>query len=97
MNSPGDGTRGEVAAEGVRRAVRDGVDPTNKAKLQEYINEEIRWLRTKVGTLRERYAFDPSSADDVMQERCSTSCVLRDGGRKSWTVLVLRRSKNQTQ
>ena len=58
--------RGEVAAEGVRRAVRDGVDPTNKAKLQEYINEEISLaFDTKAGTLRERYAFDPSSADDV--------------------------------
>ena len=58
--------RGEVAANGVRRAVLDGVDPTDQKALKRYVEAEMEMaFDVNAGEMAQRYAFDPSSADDV--------------------------------
>ena len=58
--------RGEVAANGVRRAVLDGVDPTDQKALKRYVEAEMEMaFDVNAGEMAKRYAFDPSSADDV--------------------------------
>ena len=58
--------RGEVAANGVRRAVLDGVDPTDQKALKRYVEAEMEMaFDVNAGEMSKRYAFDPSSADDV--------------------------------
>ena len=60
--------RGEVAANGVRRAVLDGVDPTDKKALKLYVEAEMEMaFDVNAGQLSQRYAFDPSTADDAGQ------------------------------
>ena len=58
--------RGEVAANGVRRAVLDGVDPTDQKALMGWVESEMEMaFDVNAGEMAKRYAFDPSSADDV--------------------------------
>ena len=58
--------RGEVAANGVRRAVLDGVDPTDQKALKRYVEAEMEMaFDVNAGEMSKRYAFDPSSADDA--------------------------------
>ena len=59
--------RGEVAANGVRRAVLDNVDPTDQGKaLKRYVEAEMEMaFDVNAGEMAQRYAFDPSSVDDV--------------------------------
>jgi hypothetical protein len=58
--------RGEVAANGVRRAVLNGVDPTDQKALKRYVEAEMELaFDVNAGEMAQRYAFDPSSADDV--------------------------------
>ena len=58
--------RGEVAANGVRRAVLEGVDPTDQKALKRYVEAEMEMaFDINAGEMSKRYAFDPSSADDV--------------------------------
>ena len=52
--------RGEAAAQGVRKAVLNGVDPSDKKGIEAYVNKEIRLaFDVDAGTLRERYAYNP--------------------------------------
>ena len=52
--------RGEAAAQGVRRAALEGVDPTDKTALEFYVNREVgRAFNVDAGSLRERYAYNP--------------------------------------
>ena len=54
--------RGEVAANGVKKAVMKGVDPTDKNAIQEFIDAEIRLaFDVDAGSLEAKYAFDPSA------------------------------------
>ena len=54
--------RGEVAANGVKKAVMKGVDPTDKKAIQEFIDAEIRLaFDVDAGSLEAKYAFDPSA------------------------------------
>ena len=56
--------RGEVAANGVRKAVMKGVDPTDKNAIQEFIDAEIRLaFDVDAGSLEAKYAFDPFKKD----------------------------------
>ena len=56
--------RGEVAANGVKKAVMKGVDPTDKNAIQEFIDAEIRLaFDVDAGSLEAKYAFDPSAPD----------------------------------
>ena len=58
--------RGEVAANGVRRAVLDGVDPADQKALKDYVKAEMEMaFDVNAGEMSRRYAFDPSSVDDV--------------------------------
>lgn len=58
--------RGEVAANGVRRAVLDGVDPTDQKALQRWVGAEMEMaFDVNAGEMAKRYAFDPSAVDDV--------------------------------
>ena len=58
--------RGEVAANGVRRAVLDGVDPTDQKALKRWVKAEMEMaFDVNAGEMSKRYAFDPSSVDDV--------------------------------
>ena len=58
--------RGEVAANGVRRAVLDNVDPTDQKALKRYVEAEMEMaFDVNAGEMAQRYAFDPSSVDDV--------------------------------
>lgn len=58
--------RGEVAANGVRRAVLDGVDPTDQKALKRYVELEMEMaFDVNAGEMAQRYAFDPSAVDDV--------------------------------
>jgi hypothetical protein len=60
--------RGEVAANGVRRAVLDGVDPTDQKALKRYVEAEMEMaFDVNAGQMAQRYAFDPSTADDAGQ------------------------------
>ena len=51
--------RGEVAANGVRRAVQKGVDPLDKEALAATSKLKWRWRLTLMPEIEERYAFDP--------------------------------------
>ena len=52
--------RGEVAANGVKKAVMKGVDPTDKNAIQEFIDAEIRLaFDVDAGNLEAKYAFNP--------------------------------------
>ena len=58
--------RGEVAANGVRRAVLDKVDPTDQKALKRYVEAEMEMaFDVNAGEMAQRYSFDPSSVDDV--------------------------------
>ena len=58
--------RGEVAANGVRRAVLDGVDPTDQKALRGWVEAEMEMaFDVNAGEMSKRYAFNPDSADDV--------------------------------
>jgi hypothetical protein len=58
--------RGEVAANGVRRAVLDKVDLTDQKALKRYVEAEMEMaFDVNAGEMSKRYAFDPSSVDDV--------------------------------
>ena len=60
--------RGEVAANGVRRAVLEGVDPTDQKALKGFIEREMELaFDVNAGEMSARYAFDPSTADDAGQ------------------------------
>lgn len=64
--------RGEVAANGVRRAVLDNVDPTDKAKLAEYIDAEMRLaFDMDAGSLEARYGFNPGDVAAPSSERAA--------------------------
>ena len=53
--------RGEVAAAGVFRGVRQGVDPTDYKQLQKYVDKEIRMaFDVDAGSLKQRYRFNPA-------------------------------------
>ena len=58
--------RGEVAANAVRRAVLENVDPTDQKALKRYVEAEMEMaFDVNAGEMSQRYAFDPSSVDDV--------------------------------
>ena len=58
--------RGEVAANGVRRAVLDNVDPIDQKAPKRYVEAEMEMaFDVNAGEMAQRYAFDPSSVDDV--------------------------------
>ena len=58
--------RGEVAANGVRRAVMANVDPTDAKALKRYVEAEMEMaFDVNAGELSKRYAFDPTAVDDV--------------------------------
>ena len=60
--------RGEVAANGVRRAVLEGVDPTDQKALKRFVEAEMEMaFDVNAGQMAQRYAFDPSTADDAGQ------------------------------
>lgn len=53
--------RGEVAAAGVYRGVKQGVDPTDYKQLQKYVDKEMRMaFDVDAGSLKERYRFNPA-------------------------------------
>jgi len=52
--------RGEVAANGVKRAVQKGVNPLDKEALAEFVSKEARLaFDVDAGSLEARYAFNP--------------------------------------
>lgn len=58
--------RGEVAANGVRKAVLNNADPTDLAAMKKAVNEEVALaFDVNAGSLEGRYRFDPSSIDDA--------------------------------
>ena len=58
--------RGEVAAAGVYRGVRQGVDPTNYKQLQKYVDKEIRMaFDVDAGSLKQRYRFNPAGQTEA--------------------------------
>ena len=64
--------RGEVAANGVKKAVMKGVDPTDKNAIQEFIDAEIRLaFDVDAGSLEAKYAFEPS-ANNLGGERAQS-------------------------
>ena len=59
--------RGEVAANGVKKAVMKGVDPTDKNAIQEFIDAEIRLaFDVDAGSLEAKYAFQPRGKNEPM-------------------------------
>jgi hypothetical protein len=59
--------RGEVAANGVKKAVMKGVDPTDKNAIQEFIDAEIRLaFDVDAGSLEAKYAFEPRGKNEPM-------------------------------
>ena len=59
--------RGEVAANGVKKAVMKGVDPTDKNAIQEFIDAEIRLaFDVDAGSLEAKYAFQPRGRNEPM-------------------------------
>jgi len=60
--------RGEVAAAGVYRGVKQGVDPTDAKALQKYVDNEMRMaFDVDAGSLANRYRFNPhgKTMDDI--------------------------------
>ena len=56
--------RGEVAANGVKKAVMKGVDPTDKKAIQDFIDAEIRLaFDVDAGSLEAKYAFEPKAGN----------------------------------
>ena len=50
----------------MRRAVLDNVDPTDQKALKRYVEAEMEMaFDVNAGEMAQRYAFDPSSVDDV--------------------------------
>ena len=58
--------RGEVAAAGVYRGVRQGVDATDYKQLQKYVNKEISMaFDIDAGSLKDRYRFNPAGDREI--------------------------------
>ena len=77
--------RGEVAAAGVYRGVRQGVDPTDLQALQRYVDKEIRMaFDVDAGSLKQRYRFNPAGnteADIKAQQYLMNLAETTDGQR----------------
>ena len=77
--------RGEVAANGVRKAVMKGVDPTDKNAIQEFIDAEIRLaFDVDAGNLEAKYAFDPSARWTLAGERAKNYLDGQHECRERW-------------
>ena len=58
------GLRAEVAANGIQRAINDGVKPSDQKRLQAYVEREVRLaFDVDAGNLEKRYAFNPNTPD----------------------------------
>ena len=58
------GLRAEVAANGIQRAINDGVKPSDQRRLQAYVEREVKLaFDVDAGSLEKRYAFNPNTPD----------------------------------